>query len=245
MIKIVSLIYIAYLSLIFSQVNVEAQRNYMEKLGKNQSINFNWNLSSGNSDYSIANLNYRFDDRTEQLHKFLTMSLTQGNEDGDTIKDKGFVHLRHVFELNPLRSLEIFLQLEYDKFIDLELRKLLGAGFRVNHIKNSRWILYTGHSVMVETEHYSNHNVTNIIRLSEYISFTYKATTSSISLVTYLQPNIGDIEDIRMLSDLTWDIPLSKQLSLQLSLSSRFDNEPEFELDSWDIETKTGLRYLF
>jgi hypothetical protein len=228
-----------------AQVNIETMRFSGKKEGIINKIGFNLDYSGGNSNYSIADFEYRIDSYTTSIHNFLVTSVSQGHSDGESIEDKGFIHMRSIYNLNPLRSLELYFQVEYDTFINLKNRTLGGSGFRITHLKNKIWNLYSGHSIMLETEHYENNKVTNLLRLSEYISLSYSSKLSTISIVTYAQPDIGRPEDFKVLSDISWSIPISEHLILKLTSTLKYDNEPEEGLEKLDVESLTGFEYEF
>jgi len=233
------------LSSVYAQVNIETVRHQKNSNGLSNMLDLRWNYRTGNSNYSIGDVSYRVDSITNGIHSFIIASFSQGNSDGDIIENEGFFHIRTVLELTPIRFLELYTQNEYDQFRDLKNRKLVGTGFRFLHTSSDRLHIYTGHSVMIETEHYENDTVTNLLRLSEYLNLTYDTDSADVSFIIYLQPDLGRPEDFRILSDFTWKMPLSNAISLSSSISYSYDNEPEEGLQNGDFGTKTGLSIQF
>ena len=239
------LICIFTVSTLYSQVNIETVRASVKKDGIANKLGINWNISDGNTNYSLLNLNYRVDSISDKNHTFAILSLSQGYSDGESIKDKGFMHLRHAYKLSTSNFLEVYAQQEYNKFLDLNSRKLAGVGVRIPHHNTNRWSIVTGHSLMIETEQYDNDRTTNLLRLSEYIAYKFKSSLSTISTIIYFQPALSDFQDFRILSDLKWLIPISDHVSLKSSATIRYDNQPEESVSDFDIDTATGLEITF
>lgn len=238
-------LYLLILSFVYGQVNIENVRHTTKQDGIQNKLGVNWNISNGNTTFSLLNLNYRVDSVSDKKHSFAIFSLSQGHSGNTIIKDRGFMHLRHVYKKSTRYSLEGYLQNEYNKFIDLSNRKLIGAGLRIPHHDTPQWSMYSGHSIMLETEQYENHKTTNLVRLSEYLTVRYTSLFSTLSTIVYFQPALSDFQDFRVLSDIKWLIPISEHVSLKSSATIRYDNEPENDISNFDIDTTTGLELTF
>lgn len=69
---------------------------------------------------------------------------------------------------------------------------------------------------------------------------------SKISENVTLQPNLEDLGEYRLTSDLAFTTPISKELGLRMNLISEYDSQAdERGIDAWDNRLQTGLHYEF
>ena len=63
------------------------------------------------------------------------------------------------------------------------------------------------------------------------------------ALVLYYQPSLESMSDFRVLANLNSKIPVSDRMSLGLDIATRFDNLPNTDLKSFDLNTLFTLSY--
>ena len=147
-------------SLIFCQVNTEAMRAENLSAGIHQKMNMSFSYISGNSEIMILRGDYRIDyqSQSDWSGHFITKYDRAFEKSEDDFTNKGFGQLRAVKQVFPRIQVESFLQKEFNYFIDLENRELIGGNVRFNPFK--KFFIATG--TMYEKEEYKNHESSSI-----------------------------------------------------------------------------------
>ena len=172
-----------------------------------------------------------------------------GSQNGERNTEATFVHARWTAMWDPWVGSELFGQLQYDAFIDLSLRTLVGAGPRFA-ILLEEWIeLYGGTGYMLEREVLSipqsdphpqrtlNH------RWTSYVSFKLQFDEIvSARSVLYVQPRFDQFSDYRILEQLELQVKVAKHLALVNTFELRYDSDPPSQVRRLDLVLKVGLR---
>jgi len=254
----ITLLLISLPVLIFSQVNTEKYRKYGSAPGFQANIGFNLGLEKGNSDYLSTEANLRFDYNMLKSTIFLVGNMDYKDANGEKVKNKGFIHLRGIHKLKGAFNAEAFGQTEYNEFIDLNKRILLGVGLRINALNmplntdsTSSIRIRVGVGAMHENEEYqlpdNNARLTlNHIRLTNYLSFDWQLNKGiSWSGVCYYQPSAKDFNDHRLLADSELEILLIKRLYFRIIVHYKYNSIPITKNEKYDLELKNGIRYQF
>ena len=128
-------IIVFYCNTSFAQVNTEEMRKLELKTGLTVTGVLNLQIAKGNSEFFNYNSQLRFDYRKNKWYTFLISDFKKGKLDDNKFINKGFTHYRNVFSFDKTITSEIFLQIEYDEFIKLKQRELVGAGLRIKPIE--------------------------------------------------------------------------------------------------------------
>lgn len=115
-----------------AQVNTEAMRGDGGTPGLHSSLEGHFTWVSGNAEFVKTNGLARADYVRDRYHGFLVGNYELGRQDDETFIRNGFAHFRNVVGLLPRTALELFAQLEFNEFLMLQQRRLLGAGLRYN-----------------------------------------------------------------------------------------------------------------
>jgi hypothetical protein len=86
----------------------------------------------------------------------------------------------------------------------------------------------------------------DIVRGNLY--FSYKSplsNTITLKSTTYLQPNLEDLNDIRLLESAKINFAFSENISLQFTLKLTYDNDPPQAIQKEDASYTSGIRYKF
>lgn len=229
------------------QVNTEAMRKEM-KNGFTRTGGFNYSLNKGNSNYSFFDVNLRIDYLKNNYYSFLASNWRQGEEDDNDLVDKGFVHLRFVYMFEPWFGLEQFNQIEYNKFIELEDRKLTGGGTRVR-LFNKDWMnVYAGIGFMYEHESYVNNieSTKRLVRSTNYLTGKIKINDRvDFSVISYYQYDMNSFSDYRILCDGGFKIKLSEWLKMSTTVNYRYDSDPVVYVVYYDLSMMNGLIITF
>ncbi|NQV37431.1 MAG: DUF481 domain-containing protein [Candidatus Marinimicrobia bacterium] len=178
--------------------------------------------------------------------------------------NKGFSHLRVVKSGKEPRSIELFLQQEFNEFIQLESRSLAGLGLRINWnpkqsqaTETSKVLVFSGFGLMVEREIIDSGPDGNLgdpvhgdkiilLRSTNYLVLNWNPTPAiKILTTTYYQPDVKRWVDYRILNRVTLKIDLTKRLSATLNFNMRYDSEPPGTIKHLDIDINNGFSYNF
>ncbi|MBN2012004.1 DUF481 domain-containing protein [candidate division KSB1 bacterium] len=233
----------------FAQVNTEAMRNTALKGGFAYALSFNQQFARGNSDYSIYKSSGRIDFLHKKYHTFLIGNFKWGKQQDTKFINKGFVHGRIVFQVKDWLAPESFAQIEYDDFIRLKRRQLIGAGLRWKvwgQKKDAGWHMGTGFMRELEEYTVATEGTKALFRSTNYISGKLKLNeVAEWNLIVYYQVDVGHISDFRILVDSGLTIKLWKAVSLTINFESRDDNEPLPDVKKQDMLLTNGLQIKF
>ena len=136
----------------------------------------------------------------------------------------------------------------------MAFRGLFGSGLRISLLQKNKSRLWWGSSLMYEYERLdieesdeiAHKKVANVFRWSNYVSaaFLFKEDVN-FSLTSYFQPQIDELEDIRILLETNFSVQLSEKLSLAISYRLRYDSRPPGNVKNTDTNFLTGLNYQF
>lgn len=238
-----------------AQVNTEILRKEFAGDGLYNSISLDLGLTKGNTEYTSLRVGARSDYLTQNWHYFLITNLSYSEDAVKKKENRGFVHLRAMWEISEPTILEFFYQKEYNEFTKLLDRNLLGSGLRLKLYdqkaeSDSAIYLYAywGSGIMLESEYLNTIPKSRELlgRLTNYLSIGTKINSLVfLKTVTYFQPSITKIHDYRILSENTLNVKLSKSLSFRTSLRLRYDNEPLENVKHSDISLTNGLSFEF
>ncbi len=238
---------------IFGQVNTENMRKAELEKGLHGSVNLNYTLISGNSEYSEIAGGIRLDYVKEKFYTFAVVQYHRETEDRETFLNKGFAHFRWIYNYETNVKPEIFLQKEFSEFILLNDRNLIGAGLRFTIIseaidEESKFKTYLGLGLMWEQEEIDTTPTqnTSLFRSTNYLSVQWVINElTSVNHVMYYQPYIQSTKDYRVLTQSALQVALTKYLTFKAAVNYRFDNQPPPEVKKYDLEVINGFSIAF
>lgn len=238
---------------LFAQKNTEQLRAFIRD-GFYNSITFGFDYSAGNEDYLKLIGGYRIDYRQEEFYTFLVTNAEYKTGNNSLITNKGFAHLRFIYHNYKLIHPEVFFQIEYDDFLLIEHRELVGAGIRLDIIDSETYEEYPkielnlGSSLMYEHEKYKLDNPSFDVQLrnSTYLSlFLFINDFFNLSLVNYIQPVFKNFNDFKLLTELKFNFLIAKNLSFNFNLNYRYDNIPLPNLKYYNFNIVNGITVNF
>ena len=209
-------------SLLFCQINTETMRADNLSPGFHQEMNMSFSYISGISEIMFLRGNYRIDYQSQSDWSgfFVTKYDRAFEKSENDFSNKGFGQIRAVKQVLSRIQVESFLQKEFNYFIDLENRELIGGNVRFNPFK--KFFIATG--TMYEKEVYKSKEEQNFMKSTSYINYSMQPMEKvTIVNVLYYQFKLEEIDNYRIL----WDGKLSFQgsdwLSFYLSCNYRYD----------------------
>jgi len=204
------------------QVNTESLlRSSRSGLSMQAVLGFGFN--AGNSEFFRWRVASRLDYQADLLYAFAVGNLEQGTANEQVFLNRGFVHLRTIFNLDTLFRPEVFVQREFNEFILLKERTLDSV------------LLF----IPSEPE-------TKLLRSTNYLAMLWRITPStSLQLVGYFQVDVARWSDYRILLDGALTVGITNTLSLSLVLHYRYDNEPVPTVKPFDLDLRNEITFSF
>ena len=233
-----------------AQVNIEQRRKKLDRNGLAAGVELYFTLNQGNTDAVKFDNSGSLVFRANRHLTFLLARFSMGEKSGARFINKGMGHLRYNYMLSPAFFWEIFTQSEYNEFILLNFRGLVGTGARFILAGNDNINAVCGLAVMGEYEELDDDApkmvISRLTRASSYISVIISLSDAvDFGNIIYIQPSLQDIEDIRILNDANLICRITNRFSFKTSLSLRFDNQPPDNVKKHDLEVNNGLVWDF
>jgi hypothetical protein len=240
-----------------AQVNTEALRGKDVPEGFRTGLEGRFTWVAGNSEFTKVNGLSRVDYLRGLYHGFLVGNYELGRQDDETFIHNGFAHLRNVVAVLPRTALELFAQLEFNEFLLLRQRRLLGAGARYGLAaapadssaeRGFRGQAHLGLGLMHEREELDleSDDGTSAIRATGYLNLRLDLDDRVAAHgVAYYQPRVADAEDYRILWQAGLTVKLHRNLALEAAVKGRYDSQPPADLESYDVEAVNGFRIAF
>lgn len=224
------------------------------KEGLGGKLAFTLNSLSGNSEkqeYEVGG-DLHWKNRKQSVYLLLDYAYGESGSPPVAYTDKAFMHLRDIYQATPRLAWEAYVQGEQDQFARLTLRELYGAGARFTFRPGTNTLIHLGTGVfsvgenLFDTAGTSDGGYTSVLRANLYLVVKY-TLNDRIKMInsTYLQPDLSNTEDWRLLERLSLQVELSQTLALKLSLGYRHDNQPPQTILPIDSSFTSSLEYRF
>lgn len=229
-------------------VNIEDKRkSYEDTTGLFGNVDLGFNIvENGNSIMSIKAAT-----QLEYLNgKNLFIFLTKYNlvkAEGTNFINDGFQHVRYNYHLRPRLTYEAFVQAQYNERLHIRLRFLAGTGLRFALTKNDNQKAYLGLSYMYE---YNEETDPRLFlrdhRLSSYLSFRLQPSDNlTIASTSYFQPLVTNFSDLRLSSQTSLIINLTKRLRYKSTFNITYDSQVPEDVVNTIYSFINGLRWVF
>ncbi len=235
-----------------AQVNTEKLRRSEDARGFAFTTGVSLGLTRGNSEFVSVAGDLRVDYMQEKHVHFAVLDYSFKESSKGKIANKGFFHLRTIWDVSASLAVEAFGQVEFNEFLSLSNRDLLGGGVRWNAVRmtneesESLLELYLGIGAMYEHEEYdtSPENVRlDRARSTNYLTLQW--TPSDIaagSVIAYLQPLITNPEDLRVIAEAAMEWKITGGLHFNVRTSWRYHSRPMTDVKRYDLEITNGIR---
>ena len=251
LIRILTFLLLASSFVVYSQVNTEAIRKSKINEGFKSRLDLLFGLNSGNSEFISGEGRLRIDYIKPAYRSFIVGEIAYKEGNKAVISDKAFLHGRFIYEIDSLLEPEFFIQKEYNDFVLLTDRNLIGGGIRISISKkdfvtdsSAGFDAYLGVGAMYEMEEINiiPTHITEIIRSTNYLTLNWKPSDNfSINSVTYFQVDVNRLNDHRILNDTRFQFSITESVKFVFNLNYRFDKEPPEGVKEYDLEIKNGI----
>lgn len=166
-----------------------------------------------------------------------------------SILDQQFVQLRYSYVVSPETRTFHFVQAQKNETLLLRSRWLLGTGVRRTLVDSEQATLAMGTGVMGEWERLDPERVgpedatsLEAIRVANLAVASWEfAGGARLLNILYVQPDLGDFGDVRVLNDLGLAVPVTTWVRTTLSLEWRRDSNPPSTLERDDLTLNVGI----
>lgn len=232
-------------------VNIENKRLSTKKEGFSGSVDLNFRLT-----YATKQL-FQIGDKikigySKNKHNVMLLTdhaLVKSNGTGEFV-NKGFEHLRYNYSLKDSGKVvyEAFHQGQFNKIQKINLRLLIGTGFRFKIVDKKNFQLNLGTSVMGEYEELvlDEINVSQDILSSNYLSFDAQFTeTFGINSITYFQPKMIDFGNYRLSNETYLRFKFNKYLTFKIVYSLSHDSRNIQDVRKTNYSLSNTLSFSF
>lgn len=154
----------------------------------------------------------------------------------------GFINTRIHHIILPGLQIQGFYQGQFNTALELESRMLYGMN-AAKKIKAKEFLYNLSMGVFKEYEIYSDESEQRLFRGNLSGSVTTELSDIDVHLTIYYQPSFKDLNDFRMLGELSLQFPISEQLEFEVESALRFDSKPHLNLLPLDFSTVIGMVY--
>jgi len=242
---LIAILWLSPIAITLSQVNTEAMRMEGLSPGFHFDLGGNFGYADGNSSLFQNRSNLRLDYVPDWGQIFLVSNYRISTKDKTLFINKGFSHLRTVKALRRSLYGEVFVQKEFNEFINLRDRQLLGGGVRIKWNEMEQIKLFPEHlqfamgiGLMWEREVIDagpdgtqgdpiHGTLASLLRSTNYVVLNWIPKESLAILTTaYFQADTRRASDYRILVRTTLKVALAKRLDLTIDMNLRHDSEP-------------------
>ena len=159
---------------------------------------------------------------------------------------QGRAHVRYTRRQNKYLEVEGYSQLQFNKFQNLNLRRLFGAGVRFEFKKEqSKFRSSFGIGGFYEFEDLEDETEIDNPRGNLYFSLHYEQKRFDLNTTFYYQPNLEEFDDYRVNLSLGIETSLGGNFFQQASYSLIKDSRPPNQIAKTDgnLMIEVGVRY--
>ncbi|MCH2234196.1 MAG: DUF481 domain-containing protein [Crocinitomicaceae bacterium] len=201
-------------------VNIENKRLSDQKDGFIGSADLNLNFVMNTRQLFQIGDKVKLGYKKKKHFAFLITDHALVKSDDNSFVNRGYEHLRYNYTLKDSGrvTLEVFQQGQFNKIQRIDLRLLLGSGFRFKILDHKNYQMNLGTSVMGEYERLSDTGIsTTDILNSTYFSFDGQFTESfGMNTIVYFQPKLTDIGTYRIANETSLRFKLSDHFTFKL-----------------------------
>jgi hypothetical protein len=165
-------------------------------------------------------------------------------------------HFRHNYRLWSRFSTIAFLQGQYNPFLRIDSRTVIGGGGRAELFEGDVWRSAIGVTVMHETEELTDENDavaafqsverTSNYRVSSFLTvYREGANGFDIDLWAFFQPVMNDFADARASGAASIGLNIVGELDLVVTYVVKYDSQPPSGVKKYDYILRSGLGWKF
>ena len=225
----------------FAFINIESLRQNMKE-GFFGSTGVDLSGSSGNARVFEIGGNSQNIYRKDKREFIAITNYNYGEASSQKNTHKGNVHLRYAQKFSTSWSWEVFGQLEFNEFQNLNLRSLSGIGLRIGLLQHKTSSIFLGTGTFYEDERIQKDDDQANFRGNIYLSLRQLfGEETEIVLVSYYQPSYKRIDDYRIQLTAGLEVKINKYLRIVNNIEYSKDSRPPVGVGQYDLSYSTGF----
>ena len=218
-----------------------------EATGLSGSATLKGNIKTGNTELIDVGLSTTTVYGSDDFQTSLKAAINYGEKSDETYLYNSFEHLRIRYKLTDFVTPEAFLQHQFNQFTSIKFRGLIGIGAAFSLWSQDASHLVFGSTLMVEQEVASGEAIKFdadkiVSRWSNYLQIDFKTDTDvTFSSTIFVQPQMTNVKDIRILNETGFSVKVRKNISLGSSFKLAYDSRPISESVE-KLDTATTVR---
>ena len=218
-----------------------------EATGLSGSATLKGNIKTGNTDLIDVGLSTTTVYGSDNFQTSLKAAINYGEKSDETYLYNSFEHLRIRYKLTNFITPEAFVQHQFNQFTSIKFRGLVGLGAAFSLWSQDASHLVFGSTLMMEQEVASGESIKFdadkiVSRWSNYLQIDFKTDTNvTFSSTIFVQPQITNVKDIRILNETGFSVKERKNVSLGSSFKLAYDSRPISESVE-KLDTATTIR---
>ena len=229
-------------------VNIENKRLNDNKQGLSGNIDLNLNFTMNTKELFQIGDKIRIGYVKGKHHALVFTDHAFVKSKDDDFINRGYEHLRYNYRLKDSSKVtfEVFQQGQFNKIQKINVRLLLGTGFRFNLIDQKNYQLSTGTGFMGEYEELIDNGISTDILSTSYLSFDGQFNESvGMNTIIYLQPKLMNLGFYRFSNETYFRFRINKFLSLKLVYSVTHDNRDIEGIRKTNYTLRNTLSFKF
>ncbi|MCG8574707.1 MAG: DUF481 domain-containing protein [Flavobacteriales bacterium] len=232
----------------FSQiVNIENKR-LEKKEGFSGNIDLNLNFIMNTKQLLQIGDKLKVAYTKRKSHLLLITDHSFIKSEGQDFVNRGYEHVRFNYTLKDSGRIdyEVFQQGQFNKIQKINLRLLLGTGFRLNLVRQKKYDMNFGTGFMGEYEELIDNGISRDVLSSSYLSFDAQFTPSfGFNTITYFQPKLIDFGNYRLANESYIRLKINKYLTFKVIYSLAHDSRNIPDVRKTNYTLKNTLSFKF
>ena len=165
-----------------------------------------------------------------------------------SIVNLGFEHVRYTYTLKDSGNIavEAFEQAQFNKIQKINLRILLGGGFRFHLLDQKNYQLNLGTGFMFEYEELIDYGLSNDVLSNNYLSFDGQFNdVVGLNTISYFQPKLIDFGNYRFANETQIRFKINKYLTYRIIYFLSHDSRDIDEVRKTNYTFKNALSFTF
>lgn len=206
---------------------------------------------TGNTNILLLTGNGVVQYRKQRHLVFVDVHSEYGLQGTNELVSKDLEHARYRYRVSRAIDVEAFVQHDADAFRRLAVRVVGGVGGRLRLVEGKHVTLAVAAAYMPDYERLSaglfvdSRAQSLAHRLSSYAVIAVSEGKILVAHTIYAQPRFDDFHDVRMLSDSSLSLSVTKHVAVRFSLTMTLDTRPPAGIRPVDSELKSTLAFSF
>lgn len=229
-------------------VNIENKRLSAKKEGFSGGLDLNLNYTVNTKSLFQIGSKLKLAHLKQKHYSLILVDHALVRSNDESFINKGFEHIRYNYTLKDSGRVvyEAYQQGQFNKIQRINLRMLLGTGFRFLLIDQKNYQLNIGTGFMGEYEELTTGEISNDVLSANYVSFDGQFTPDfGLNSIVYFQPKLVDFGFYRLSNETSLRLRINKYLSFKVVYTLTHDNRDMEGVRKTNYAIKNTLSFNF